>query len=121
MQANIQATEEQQKDLADQGLVTQFDQVDTSENPDLTGMEVTSQGITVKPMELIADGHFVHLSFQVAGYDLADGEEPCFEEVVVYTGEDETAECMRMEHLLQVVKMGNPWNATKQRMERWNM
>ena len=26
MQANIQATEEQQKDLADQGMVTQFDQ-----------------------------------------------------------------------------------------------
>ena len=92
MQGNIQATEEQQKDLADQGLVTQFDQADTSEDTDLTGLEVTSEGITVKPMELIADGHFVHLSFQVAGYDLADGEEPCFEDVVVYTGEDETAQ-----------------------------
>ena len=84
MQGNIQATEEQQKDLAEQGMVT--------EGPDLSDMEVTSEGITVKPTELIADGHFVHVAFQIAGYDLADGEEPCFEEVRVYTGEDENAE-----------------------------
>lgn len=83
MQGNIQATEEQQKDLAEQGMVT--------EGPDLSDMEVTSEGITVKPTELIADGHFVHVAFQIAGYDLADGEEPCFEEVRVYTGEDENA------------------------------
>ena len=83
MQGNIQATEEQQKDLAEQGMVT--------EGPDLSNMEVTSEGITVKPTELIADGHFVHVAFQIAGYDLADGEEPCFEEVRVYTGEDENA------------------------------
>ena len=84
MQGNIQATEEQQKDLAEQGMVT--------EGPDLSDMEVTSEGITVKPTELVADGHFVHVAFQIAGYDLADGEEPCFEEVRVYTGEDENAE-----------------------------
>ena len=84
MQVNIQATEEQQKDLAEQGMVT--------EGPDLSNMEVTSEGITVKPTELVADGHFVHVAFQIAGYDLADGEEPCFEEVRVYTGEDENAE-----------------------------
>lgn len=84
MQGNIQATEEQQKDLAEQGMVT--------EGPDLSNMEVTSEEITVKPTELIADGHFVHVAFQIAGYDLADGEEPCFEEVRVYTGEDENAE-----------------------------
>ena len=84
MQGNIQATEEQQKDLAEQGMVT--------EGSDLSIMEVTSEGITVKPTELIADGHFVHAAFQVSGYDLADGEEPCFENVVVYTGEDENAQ-----------------------------
>lgn len=84
MQGNIQATEEQQKDLAEQGMVT--------EGSDLSIMEVTSDGITVKPTELIADGHFVHVAFQIAGYDLADGEEPCFEEVRVYTGKDENAE-----------------------------
>ena len=84
MQGNIQATEEQQKDLAEQGMVT--------EGSDLSNMEVTSEGITVKPTELVADGHFVHVAFQIAGYDLADGEEPCFEEVRVYTGEDENAE-----------------------------
>ena len=84
MQGNIQATEEQQKDLAEQGMVT--------EGSDLSNMEVTSEGITVKPTELIADGHFVHVAFQIAGYDLADGEEPCFEEVRVYTGKDENAE-----------------------------
>ena len=84
MQGNIQATEEQQKDLAEQGMVT--------EGPDLSNMEVTSEGITVKPTELVADGHFVHVAFQIAGYDLADGEEPCFEEVRVYTGEDENEE-----------------------------
>lgn len=84
MQGNIQATEEQQKDLAEQGMVT--------EGPDLSNMEVTSEEITVKPTELVADGHFVHVAFQIAGYDLADGEEPCFEEVRVYTGEDENAE-----------------------------
>ena len=84
MQGNIQATEEQHKDLAEQGMVT--------EGPDLSNMEVTSEGITVKPTELIADGHFVHVAFQIAGYNLADGEEPCFEEIRVYTGEDENAE-----------------------------
>lgn len=84
MQGNIQATEEQQKDLSEQGMVT--------EGSDLSNMEVTSEGITVKPTELIADGHFVHVAFQIAGYDLADGEEPCFEEVRVYTGKDENAE-----------------------------
>ena len=84
MQGNIQATDEQQKDLAEQGMVT--------EGSDLSIMEVTSEGITVKPTELIADGHFVHVAFQIAGYDLADGEEPCFEEVRVYTGKDENAE-----------------------------
>ena len=93
MQGNIQATEEQQKDLAEQGMVTQFDQSAAQEEGlNLSSMEVTSEGITVKPMELIADGHFVHAAFQVSGYDLADGEEPCFENVVVYTGEDENAQ-----------------------------
>lgn len=93
MQGNIRATEEQQKDLAEQGMVTQFDQsAEQEEAPDLSSMEVTSEGITVKPMELIADGHFVHVSFQISGYDLADGDEPCFEDVVTYTGEDENAQ-----------------------------
>lgn len=93
MQGNLQATEEQQKDLAERGMVTQFDQSAAQEEGlHLSSMEVTSEGITVKPMELIADGHFVHAAFQVSGYDLADGEEPCFENVVVYTGEDENAQ-----------------------------
>lgn len=93
MQGNLQATEEQQKDLEEQGMVTQFNQsAGQEETLDLSSMEVTSEGITVKPMELIADGHFVHAAFQVSGYDLADGEEPCFEDVVVYTGEDENAQ-----------------------------
>ena len=93
MQGNLQATEEQQKDLAERGMVTQFDQSAAQEEGlNLSSMEVTSEGITVKPMELIADGHFVHAAFQVSGYDLADGEEPCFENVVVYTGEDENAQ-----------------------------
>lgn len=93
MQGNLQATEEQQKDLAERGMVTQFDQSAAQEEGlNLSSMEVTSEGITVKPMELIADGHFVHAAFQVSGYDLADGEEPCFEDVVVYTSEDEKAQ-----------------------------
>ena len=93
MQGNLQATEEQQKDLAERGMVTQFDQsVAQEEGLNLSSMEVTSEGITVKPMELIADGHFVHAAFQVSGYDLADGEEPCFEDVVVYTSENEKAQ-----------------------------
>ena len=93
MQGNLQATEEQHKDLAERGRVTQFDQSAAQEEGlNLSSMEVTSEGITVKPMELIADGHFVHAAFQVSGYDLADGEEPCFENVVVYTGEDENAQ-----------------------------
>ena len=74
-------------------MVTQFDQsVAQEEGLNLSSMEVTSEGITVKPMELIADGHFVHAAFQVSGYDLADGEEPCFEDVVVYTSENEKAQ-----------------------------
>lgn len=59
MQGNIQATEEQQKDLAEQGMVTQFDQSAAQEEGlNLSSMEVTSEGITVKPMELIAERPF---------------------------------------------------------------
>ena len=57
MQGNIQATEEQQKT----GRTGNGDR-----RSDLSDMEVTSEGITVKPTELIADGHFVHVAFQIA-------------------------------------------------------
>lgn len=83
MRGNIQATEEQQQILKEQGIATKLEE---TENYD--SMAVTIGGVTVKPMETIVDGHFAYISFSVEGYTLKEGETPGFEMSHVYVGDD---------------------------------
>ncbi len=87
MQGNLQATPEQQNELVENGTTMLFESHESYES-----MAITSGGITVKPVETIVDAHFAHLSFSVEGYDLGETDEPCFEFINVYTGEDPDAE-----------------------------
>lgn len=87
MQGNLQASIEQQDELIDSGITTILND-DTSYD----SMKVTSGNVTIKPLEVIADGHFVHLSFSVEGYTVGDMVQPDFEYISVYTGNNSTDE-----------------------------
>ncbi|MCM1253386.1 MAG: DUF4179 domain-containing protein [Clostridium sp.] len=52
---------------------------------------VTAQGITITPLEMIADERFAWLSFKVEGYDLAEGKEPCFDGVGIVIDDNPNA------------------------------
>lgn len=86
MQGRLQATANQQNDLVNSGISTIL-----SEDTSYDSMQVTSENITIKPLEIIADGHFAHISFSIEGYTIDDITERCakpdFERVLV-TGED---------------------------------
>lgn len=76
MEGLLQATDEQQAKLTDQGLATSVE-----EEPNLKAMAVTQNGVTVTPTQLIVDKYIAYLTFSVTGYDLEDGKEPGFEDV----------------------------------------
>lgn len=78
MQGTLQATDEQQQDLAEKGIADVI-----GESPDYKNLAVTDNGITVTPETVIADENFVHLSFSVKGFELYDAEEPSFEDTLV--------------------------------------
>jgi hypothetical protein len=86
MQGTLQATDEQQKTLTDQGVATVI-----QDQEDDTQLGVTDGNITITPTTVIADERFVYLSFEVSGYTLGEQVEPCFEGVYVYQGEDADA------------------------------
>lgn len=87
MQGTVQATEEQQQALTEQGIAAVL-----TESEDYAAMAVTDGGVTVKPETVIADEHFVWISFEVSGYYPGEGAEPTFEWTDVYLGEDPEAE-----------------------------
>ena len=87
MEGTLQATQEQQQQLAEEGIVTSFGGTE-----DYTDMAVTDGGITVTPETMVVNDKLVHLSLSVEGYTLPEGAEPCFEFVDVYVGEEEQAE-----------------------------
>ncbi len=82
MEGLLQATDEQQAKLTDQGLATSVEK-----EPDLKAMAVTQNGVTVTPTQLIVDKYIAYLTFSVTGYDLEDGKEPGFEDVHVENSE----------------------------------
>ena len=43
-------------------------------------LAVTDNGITITPETIIVDKYFAHISFSVKGYDLAEGDEPGFDD-----------------------------------------
>lgn len=87
MEGNIQATPEQQSELIDNGITTILNE-DVEDNL----MAVTSGNVTIKPLEIISDEHFAHISFSVEGYSIGEQIEPGFEYISVYTGNDENDE-----------------------------
>ncbi len=78
MQGRLQATANQQNDLVNSGIATIL-----NENTSYDSMEVTSGNVTIKPLEIIADGHFALISFSVEGYTIDDMSEPGFEIISV--------------------------------------
>ncbi|MDE7339119.1 MAG: DUF4179 domain-containing protein [Lachnospiraceae bacterium] len=52
---------------------------------------VTAGGVTITPQQSIVDRRFAWLSFQVEGYELEEGKEPCFQDVTVEVEGDKEA------------------------------
>ena len=82
MQGRLQATANQQNDLVNSGISTIL-----SEDTSYDSMQVTSGNVTIKPLEIIADGHFAIISFSIEGYITDDMTErwtsPGFEKISV--------------------------------------
>ena len=75
MQGAVQATDTQQKELTDKGAA-----VVLKEQKDYSKLAVTDNGITTTPETIIVDENFAHIAFSVKGYDLAEGDEPGFDD-----------------------------------------
>lgn len=65
----------QQKELTDKGAA-----VVLKEQKDYSKLAVTDNGITITPETIIVDENFAHIAFSVKGYDLAEGDEPGFDD-----------------------------------------
>ena len=83
MNGNLQASDTQQQVLTDIGIAKVY-----SEESDSPSLAVTDNGITVAPDTVIVDDRFVYMSFHISGYSVADGEEPGFDMVDIYQGDD---------------------------------
>lgn len=87
MQGNLQASDTQQQQLTDEGIATVF-----SESPDYESLAVTDNGVTIKPGTVIVDERYAYMTFNISGFSVADGEEPGFDTVEVYQGDNPEAE-----------------------------
>lgn len=76
MRGTLLATKEQQQSLIEQGMVKNLQQ----EKNEYVA-PVTVGDIKISPMEMVVDDYFAFISFKVEGFELAEGEEPCFEKV----------------------------------------
>ena len=83
MNGNLQASDTEQRELTENGIAKVY-----REDTDYQSLAVTNNGITIVPDTIITDGRFAHMSFRISGYDIADREDPGFERVNVYQGED---------------------------------
>lgn len=83
MNGNIQASDVLQQELTENGIAKVY-----SEDPDYQSLSVTNHGITITPDTVVADDRFAYMSFHISGYSVADGEEPGFDMVNVYQGEN---------------------------------
>lgn len=80
MSGELYAAEVQQVELQDQGMAS------------FIGQSVTDSGITVTANQAIVDRNYAYLSFNVEGYSIEEGKEPCFEYVSAYQGDDPETE-----------------------------
>jgi hypothetical protein len=78
MNGTLQATDEQQQVLTEQGVASVMQEQEAYEQ-----LAVTDGNVTIAPETVIADERFAYLSFSVSGYILGEGVEPGFESVNV--------------------------------------
>jgi hypothetical protein len=78
MSGTLQATDEQQQVLTEQGVASVMQEQEAYEQ-----LAVTDGNVTIAPETVIADERFAYLSFSVSGYILGEGVEPGFESVNV--------------------------------------
>ena len=83
MNGNLQASDSKQRELTESGVAKVY-----REDPDYPSLAVTDHGITVAPDTVIVDERFVYMSFSISGYSVAEGEEPGFDMVDIYQGDD---------------------------------
>ena len=83
MNGNIQASDTKQQVLTENGVAKVY-----REDPDYLSLAVTDHGITIAPDTVIVDDRFAYMSFRISGYSAADREEPGFDMVDVYQGDD---------------------------------
>lgn len=76
MNGNIQATDTEQQKLTDDGVAVVY-----PEKEEYEALKVTNNGVTIVPDTVIVDAQFAYLSFTISGYEVAEGEEPGFEDV----------------------------------------
>lgn len=76
MSGNIQADDTEQQKLTDDGVAVVY-----PEKEDYEALKVTNNGVTIAPNTVIVDAQFAYLSFTISGYEVAEGEEPGFEDV----------------------------------------
>ena len=76
MSGNIQATDTEQQKLTDDGVAVVY-----PEKEEYEALKVTKNGVTIVPDTVIVDAQFAYLSFTISGYEVAEGEEPGFEDV----------------------------------------
>ena len=83
MNGSLQASDTKQQELMENGIAKVY-----REDPDYQSLAVTENGITVAPDTVIVDDRFAYMSFRISGYSVADGEEPGFDMVDVYQGDN---------------------------------
>lgn len=92
MQGAIQASEEEQLELKQEGIASVM-----AEAEDYSKLSVTDENVTITPETVIVDEKFAYVSFSVKGYALGKDVEPGFENVNVYIGEDSEPQDINME------------------------
>ena len=83
MNGNLQASDTKQRELTENGIAKVY-----REDPGYASLAVTDNGITVTPETIIVDDRFAYMSFRISGYSVVNGEEPGFNKVDVYQGDN---------------------------------
>ncbi len=99
MSGELQGSPKQQRMLEESGMAVAWNGGSDGEEARLTGdgtaqefAAVTDGGVTVRPQMAVMTDDCAWISFSVDGYVPVEGEQPDFEEVTLYLGDDPEAE-----------------------------
>ena len=81
MEKTLHVSKDSSKELVEKGMV------EDNETINLNEMAQTSNGVTVTPKDIISDGKVAWITFEIKGFDIADGEVPDFKEMTAYEGD----------------------------------